>query len=424
MITKELTASQKLSKARAGLILDQPFFGSLALRLKIAEDRSCRTAWTDGKSIGYNPDFIDGLTLDQTKFVLAHEVMHLACSHSTRIKGREPKRFNKAGDYAINPILINSKFVPLDDCLNNPSFHGMAAEQIYNLMPEPEKEQGKNNQDDSQPPGNGGGSDDNNDQSDDKSDDPNDQPDNSNNQNNPQKQEDNDPGGCGEVRQAKFESHAEQQQYEQDWKVAVAQAAQQAKAHGDVPAGLDRFIGDVLKSRVDWREVLRRFVDQSAKNDYSWTRPNRRYLGSGFYLPSLYSEAMGHIVVAVDTSGSIDDDMLTKFAAELTGILQEYKTTCDVIYCDTRIPRNGGHESFSSDDLPIVFHPVGGGGTDFRPPFDWVEEQNMTPVCFIYLTDMCCNDFPVEPGYPVLWAVIGKYGYPAPFGEEVEIEED
>ena len=97
-----MTAAEKITKARAGLVLDLPFFGSLALRLKCKPDETCQTAWTDGQSIGYNPEFIDPLPLDQVKGLLAHEVMHLACSHHTRRGNRDPKKWNIAGDFAIN----------------------------------------------------------------------------------------------------------------------------------------------------------------------------------------------------------------------------------------------------------------------------------------------------------------------------------
>jgi predicted metal-dependent peptidase len=159
----------------------------------------------------------------------------------------------------------------------------------------------------------------------------------------------------------------------------------------------------------------------SARNDYSWTPPNRRYLSQGFYLPSLRSEELPEIVIAVDTSGSVTAEELAQFAAEISGILEAYDTTITVIYCDTGI--NGDPEIFTREDMPLKLNAKGGGGTDFRPPFAWVQKQGLTPACLIYLTDMACSSFPFDPGYPVLWAKIGTWkSNPPPFGEVIEID--
>ena len=158
----------------------------------------------------------------------------------------------------------------------------------------------------------------------------------------------------------------------------------------------------------------------SARNDYSGTPPNRRYISQGFYLPSLRSLELPAVVVAVDTSGSVTEEDLAQFAAEISGILEAYETEITVIYCDSGI--NGEPEVFTREDLPLKLQARGGGGTDFRPPFKFVAEHDLTPACLIYLTDLECSRFPSDPGYPVLWARIGKYGDNPPFGEVIEID--
>lgn len=87
-----MQALDKIRKARAALILDQPFFGSLALRLQLQEDPAAETMWTDGRAIGYNPAFVDTLTFPQVKGVLAHEVLHIANCHHTRRGNRDARR--------------------------------------------------------------------------------------------------------------------------------------------------------------------------------------------------------------------------------------------------------------------------------------------------------------------------------------------
>ena len=374
----------KISKARAGLVLDFPFFGSLALRLMVREDPSCETAWTNGITLGYNPDFIGSLTMDETKGILCHEIMHLACAHQARRNGRDMGNWNRATDYAVNQILEDSKVCLPNSRLLDPAFHGMSADEIYNRLPSSPPDGGGNSGD-----GRGG----------------------------------SDPGGCGEVRDVPGEdggqaSQAELTQAEEDWKIAVAQAAQQAKSMGSLPAGIPRLIDEILMPKVDWKEVLRRFVDQAARNDYRWFPPNRRYLSHGFYLPSLRSECLPPIVIAVDTSGSIGQAEIDQFATEVTAILQDYRTSCTVLYCDTKIAHI---EEFTSEDLPLKLSPKGGGGTSFVPPYQWVEERALQPACLIYLTDMC-GTFPDNaPGYPVMWAHIGPWETTPPFGEVIRL---
>lgn len=189
---------------------------------------------------------------------------------------------------------------------------------------------------------------------------------------------------------------------------------------GSLPAGFERLVREIVEPQVDWRTILRRFVEDSARNDYSWFPPNRRYIHMGLYLPSLKSEELPPIVFALDTSISVSKKDLSHFAAEITAILEDFRTSCTVIYCDTEV---ASVEVFGQDDLPLELHPKGGGGTDFRPPFAWVDEQRLSPSCFIYLTDMGCSRFPDTPPYPVLWAAVGCRGKEpkVPFGELVKI---
>ncbi len=371
-----MKAKDKITKARAGLVLDQPFFGALALRLKLKEDDSCGTAWTDGVSLGYNPGFIDTMSLDDCKAILAHEVMHCAAAHHARRNSRDHKKWNVAGDYAINGILENAGFHLPAGALLDQNYNDMSADAIYSSLPDS--------------PDDGSG---------------------------------DDPGGMGEIRDTPGKgggksSQTEQDQAAQDWKVATNQAAQQAKNAGNLPAGLDRFVDELINPKVEWPELLRQFIDQAAKNDYAWTPPNRRFIHLGMFLPSLRSEELGNLIVAIDTSCSVTEEELKQFAGEISGILESFQVNIDVLYCDTDI---AGHEHFTSQDLPISLHPKGGGGTRFTPVFDWIEESGKLPTCLVYLTDMECYDYPENaPEYPVLWIDTGGHGG-APFGEIIEL---
>ncbi|WP_267926057.1 vWA domain-containing protein [Desulfolithobacter dissulfuricans] len=371
----------KIKKALTSLVLSQPFFGSLALRLKLVEDPSCDTAWVNGKTLGYNPEFIAGLSFDEVKGILAHEVMHCALGHHARRQQRNKDRWNIACDYAVNAPLLEAGFVLPDGALHDSSWAGYSAERIYNLLPQDSDGSGQSEPQPDQPdqPGQSGSG--------------------------PGQSNGTDPGGCGEVRDCpgsdgRPATPSEIAQSEREWKTAMNQALTQAKAMGKVPGGMERLVKEMLEPKVNWADVLRNFLETAARNDYSWLRPNRNYLARGFYTPSLYSRELGDVVVAVDTSGSISQDDLNQFGSEISAILEEYNTTVHVIYCDYNI---NAVESFSQDDLPLKLKPFGGGGTDFRPPFQWVEDNQVTPVCLVYLTDLYCDRYPPEPDYPVLW---------------------
>jgi predicted metal-dependent peptidase len=373
-------AHDLITKARAGLILDQPFFGALALKLILHEDETIETAATNGRDLIYNPEWILSLPLETVKGVLAHEVMHCASQHHTRRGERNPARWNIAGDHVINHIIKAAGFTLPDGHFDEPSFHGLETEAVYNLIPDGD--------------GGGGGG---------------------------QPGGPGDPGGCGGVQDAPTPGGgnqpaqgADMTEAEQDWKVSTIQAAQAARMQGKLPAGVERLLDPLLNPKVDWRDVLRNFIERAARNDYSWTMPNSRYIQQGLYMPRLHSLELGDIVVAVDTSGSIGQSELSQFAGELSGMLEAYPMTAHVIYVDTAVH---GEETFATEDLPVNLNPKGGGGTDFRPAFEWTDGQDFTPAALVYLTDMY-GSFPAHvPDYPVIWCALDGWTGGAPFGE-------
>jgi len=200
--------------------------------------------------------------------------------------------------------------------------------------------------------------------------------------------------------------------------MAVRQAAAVAKARGSMPGDLGRLAQEAVRSRVDWRSVLIRFAQQAARDDYSWSRPNPRYFAAGLYLPSLRSEAMGPLVVAIDTSGSIDNVLLGQFEAEVRAIAEDLRPArVHVLSCDAEVRR---HDVFEKDDPITVVPGVGGGGTDFRPVFEAVDGLEDAPAAIVYLTDLAGTFPEKEPQVPVLWATTSQRQ--APFGETVAVE--
>ncbi len=380
-----MNAEEKLIKSRIDLIFDHPFFGMLALKLKITEAEWAQTACTDGRHIYYNSKFIDSLQIPEIVGLMAHEVLHCSNGHTWRKDSREHNKWNIACDFAINDILLGTGFKLPQGALHDPKWNGLSPEEIYNKLPKDGKGKGKDKE--SNESGNNQGPD--------------------------KGQNGSDPGGCGGVIQAP-QSQAEKDDLRAEWKSAVAAAVQMCKQRGNIPGNLLLQIKDILDPPLPWYVLLRDFVETSAKNDYNWSRPNRRYLNAGFILPSLYSEELNGIVIAIDTSGSTYH-VLDRFANEACAVLESYRTTITVIYCDYSIQ---DVKEYSSDELPFKLEMKGGGGTSFKPVFEYIDKNGIEPTCLIFLTDLE-GWFPEkEPAYPVLW--VTPNDQQAPFGKTIK----
>lgn len=362
---------RRLAKAKTSLILEHPFIGNIALNLPTVVTYDVPTAATNGAYIKYNPDFCRELDDDQLKFLVAHECMHPMLEHPFRLHGREPMKFNKAADYVINHHLNEQKIGTFikGGCLDVNIYNagGGSTDGIYKILPD-------------EPEGGGG----------------------------------NGPGGTGNDLQQAPGTEAERQQMADEWKVMVAQAMQAAKMMGKMPVGMERLVEQMLNPKVDWREVLRRFVQKCRTDMRSFARPNRRFIQQGFYMPVVTGEAIGEIVFAIDCSGSIGQEELDQFAAEIFSVKEETNPVrIHLIYFDSEVSHVGKFER--DDELHVEMH--GGGGTAFSPVFEKIEELAIEPVACIFLTDLCCSDFGPAPDYPVLW--VSTMDGKAPFGEVV-----
>ncbi len=389
---KYTSAEQLVRKGRVHLLTKNPFFGALALRLNLAEDPTLEKAMaTDGATLRFNPLKVSQIDIEQLKALEALHVMRCVAGHPYRRGSRKEDLWDRAGEYATTPLLLDSGFVLPPGALYDARFRDHSAEQVYTLL-EQEQQQGN------QPQDAGAGA--------------------SQVRDAPAYKSDGKPGDKPPQGQAESSQKA---QGERDWQLAAMQAAMAGKRQGSLGAGAEALINDIQHPTLDWRILLRRFVTQAAKNDYRWFPANRRYLSAGLYLPSLRSEQLGEIVVAIDTSGSIGQTLLDKFAAEVNTITQDSRPArVHVVYCDAMVQHV---DTFERDDA-ITLARHGGGGTSFAPVFEYVEEQGLSPAALIYLTDMLGGHTDTEPSYPVLWAASGPYParFEPPFGEVVTIE--
>ena len=431
----------KLSAARTKLILDKPFLGALVLRLPMIEADSewCRTVATDARAFYYNAEYIDGLSVDQAQFVLAHEALHCALSHFARRQHRDKHRWDLACDLAINPLLIADGLRPCPDALYLPQFEEMTAEEIYPCLDEHENltphddhvydkdneggggRQGAGGQHDSSEKGSEGG-------------------------NQQQKKSPDDKGGRGDAEkqeQTRQEPGEGQQQQEQpqegngsgqgageppplskeemdnlsvQWQQRMAGAAQQAMQAGKLSGPLRRIIDHLLQPQLPWRMMLARYLNATARDDYNYSRPSRRE--GDYIMPSLKSHELD-VVVALDTSGSVSDKEMTEFVSEVNALKGQIRARVTLMACDSDLVGDGPwtFEPWEEFDLPQEFK--GGGSTDFRPVFGWTERENRRPDVLVYFTDGMGNFPEREPAFPTVWLIKGKAK--VPWGQRIQL---
>lgn len=476
----EEQATKAMEAARSGVLSKHPSLGYLSFKLKWFADPACKTAWTDGISVGFNPEFVMSLNREERRFLCAHELGHPMLGHHLRRDGRDPKKWNVACDYVVNLILLKQGIRPPKGALIDHKFTDMAVEQVFNSLFPPGQDDDDSNQDSTERGQNGdsspstdeeGPGDQNNDK--DSSNGKNDgsgsqggegddklgSKDRESGQENKADQgtEQSDNGrsggptnqGCdrtgadqgsgtpsgagdssggnpvdrgpGEVRDFPGVTDEDVQLEEQKWSVAIQQAAQiSRKIEGNVPGFVETLLTDAADPKLPWQQILSRWLTTKAKNDYSWTTPNPRYSSTGFFMPSLESQELGKLAIFWDTSCSVTDDQAADIGSETQGILQYYPgVTIDLYHIDTAVRHMEEIDKYTKWG---EISAIGRGGTDFRPGFEALEESTEeAPVGVIYMTDGECSSFPDEaPHYPVLWIVVDMpyhKRFEPPFGE-------
>ena len=363
------------------------------------------TACTNGRDETYGREFIKTLDDKELAFVVLHETLHKAFRHLftwKKLWDEDKQLANMACDYVINLMLLDmdksnnviampqkqGKAIGLVD----EKYRGLNAKQVFDLLKE-DKKNGEGMFSEGEGDGEGG-------------------------------------GGQG------FDDH--------DWEGAkgldadtkkvlereIDQALRQGvitnnKVNGTGAGGLSRELGELLEPEVNWRELLREFVKStcSAKDASSWRRVNRRYLGTGVYMPSLIGERVGHLVIAIDTSGSIGGHELNEFLSEVKGIADEvHPEKVDLIYWDSAV---AGHEVYDCHDVSNIVSstkPMGGGGTDPTCVHRYLKENNIKPEAVIMLTDGCIGDWGNEWEAPMLWTVVRNPNAYAPMGKTIHIK--
>jgi predicted metal-dependent peptidase len=392
---------EKLTTARVGLLLKAPFFGNMATRMKLIEaDEWCPTAATNGRNFYYNTEFVKKLSVKKLEFLFGHEILHCVFDHFGRVGSRDRMLSNIAQDFAVNQILVDErigeKITEVQICYDN-KYRGMAWEEIYDElyakaekipMEDLLKQLGDLLDEHINEDGGAPGKD--------------------------------EKEGKGKPRMTKEEAQA----IKDEIKEAMIQAASAAGA-GKTPAGIQRMIKDMTEPKISWRELVNQEIQSIIRNDYSFTRPNRKSMHSGAVLPGMKEATTIDIGVSIDMSGSIGQEDATVFLSEVKGIVDQYEDFKINLWCfDTEIYNHKEITHDNSHDL-LDYEPQGGGGTDFMANWEFMKENGIEPKKFIMFTDgYPCGDWGDEDYCDTIFVVKGNTQAEAPFGQTVIYEKE
>ena len=366
----KLTAEQRVQKAHVWLMKHPKYClysGVLMIGKTEVKDEGCPTAYTDGRNTAYGRKFVDKLSESDLKGLILHENLHKAFRHTTvwkHLYKEQAKLANMACDYVINLMIVdaddgaNEVTLPEGGLLDD-KYRGMDAGTVYRMLKE-DAESGEGGE-----------------------------------------------GGFDEHgwESAEGMSPEEKEQLARDVDQALRQGAILAgKMKGNVP----REIGDVLTPKVDWREALREFITSFCvdKDESTWRRPSRRWIGDDVYMPSLIGESVGRVVVAIDMSGSIGSDEVSQFLGEVRDICDRVKPEgIDLLYWDTDVCQHEKYEQDQLDNLLGSTKPRGGGGTNPQCIVDYMSEKKIKAECAIVLTDGYVPNWGNGWSCPTLWGI-------------------
>ena len=417
----KLTAEQRIELVHVSLMRSPEFalFAGLFMVGKTSVTDLPITARTNGRDAQYGREFVNGLTDKELAFLVLHENMHKCYRHLTTWKALhdvDHRCANHACDYVINIQLTDldpeEKLIsmPRDHKtgkvtgLLDPAYRGMDARQVFDILRKKQEEGGGGGDED----GDGGGEDGGTDRRDgDKS------------------------GGQGGFDEHDWADATDGMTEEEKQQLAddIDQALRQGGIYaGKVGGNMSREIAEMLTPKVNWREVLRRFIKTSLKDrdSPSWRKAHKNYLWQDVILPSIVGKRIKHLAVGIDTSGSIQGPILTAFLSELNKIIKDVNPDrVDVMYWDTDV---AGHETYTGTKTDIVSRtsPMGGGGTDPDCVPAFMKEKAIAPDALVILSDgyMHSDPGPWSGGkYPVLWCIIGNDGWTPPRGQLVNVKE-
>ncbi len=361
-----MTPKKALDRAKVALMTrpNSVFLSTVLFGLQQSFNKHIPTAGTGGTDLVLNPDWFVSLTEEERVGLLCHEVMHVVWNHMERGKNLDRARYNVAADHIINLQLLGDGFKLPKGGHWDKKYKGMSTRQVYDLLPA------------TPPPPKGSGS---------------------------TGQGSEDPtGGTGDIIFNEGPTDSGKEMTIQNIVMrAMTQAEMANNDPGSIPANVRRMVDKLINPKLPWQTLLANYMDSYAKEDYSWRRPNRRFMPD-FYLPGQQSDKLGTISAAVDLSGSVSKEQLRAFLSELSYIQQTMKPeTLNILSFDTKIHSN--HDVKEGDEI-LDLEMIGGGGTHITPVLKYFNKQK--PVVAIIFTDTEFEDYSVKVDFDVIWIII------------------
>jgi predicted metal-dependent peptidase len=381
-----MNVSDRIKKAHIAVMQHKKFcvFAGVLACGKVTVTEDVPTACTDGWNVKYNPKFIEENMADdaELRFLVLHEATHKAYRHLTvwkELHNTNARLANVAADYFVNGVLHDTDagegFVkmPKVGIKPKPKYKGWSVLQIYTDLEQEDEDGGEEGTDEHDWDGDG---------------------------RTPTEQEMEDEIGRA-LRQGE-----------------IMRKKRSAGGSGDE----DGAFGDLLAPKVDWRKVLRDFIQETCagRDESSWARPNRRFLSEDIYMPTMLGMTMTELVIGFDTSGSVfGSHEMTLFASETTRVIEDVKPSkVHVVYWDTDVV---GHQTFEDGQFAIQdLKPKGGGGTNGAVLFDYLREKNIHPQAIIQFSDGYVGDWG-RSDCPTMWALTTDLK--APYGVTINLGE-
>jgi predicted metal-dependent peptidase len=401
---------REILQARVKLMLGEPYLSSAIARFPVvnAQDMGwCDTMATDGYYIYVNPSFCASLSSNEIAFVFAHEVMHCVLGHIDRRGQRNHELWNQAIDYATNLMLVELGLQMPKVGLLDRVYRGMTAEQIYERLAIQAQENSAKGVAPNPPSASSG------------------QPSDGSQDNSKSA-----PSGWDihvspddlrghSVRAREYPTAEERKRM----RVSITRAMGE-KLRGTAAGLFESEIRQARGGQIPWRTLLARFFTGLRRDDYRMMPPNKKHLWRGIYLPAMGAPGPNHIVVAVDTSGSMSDEDLGQILAELDKLRSATQCRLTLIQCDAKIQKIDEFDEFSATRFDR-YKFLGRGGTAFEPVFHWIQDQFQQGMfqldALIYLTDGFGSFPPKAPPYPVLWIMTEHCRPDVPFGELIRM---
>ncbi len=353
---------RRIAQVKAKLLLEQPYFGTIAAMQVPKLNENIQISLSTPTHFEYNDDYLEYIDDEELAFLLTNSAMHQALGYHKRKEGRLDWMWALAQDYAINSLLVNNGLSMPSGMNYDDIYDGMSAEAIYNFL-ELDADADKHT-----------------------------------------------PKNTNHIKHEKMDKVDLPDENPID--MIHDQMIEKIKQQGDLPLGIEIIVPEIFKHQISWRDELFTIIENNFKFDYRLSPPNKRYLSQGIALPSLSGEIM-RLVVAVDSSGSIDEALLAIFLSEVESIMNSFENfEIDLLISDAKVQEH--YVLYPGDE--IEYNIKGGGGTRFDTTFEYIAENLNHPKLILYFTDGFGTFGEFEPDYDVVWVLSRNGNQEIPFG--------